>query len=199
MPPTVTIVVEGTTDAAIVKRLLRDAGLAVGREYVKHGKDALKRNLSGYNTAARFSCWLVLRDLDHDGECGPELRRQLLPTPSKFMRLHVAVRAVEAWILADAEGFSAYFSVPRSRVPANPEALDDPKSTLVSLARRSRRRFIREALPPAEGTTARIGPGYVAVLTEFVREKWRPEAAERRSDSLASLRKFLDKATKSSS
>lgn len=187
----VTIVVEGTTDAAVAKRLLKDTGLPFGREYIKQGKDALMRNLSGYNSAARFSCWLVLRDLDRDAQCAPELRRRLMPKPSKFMRFHVAVRAVEAWVLADAEAFSAFFSVAQSRIPTAPEAIADPKGAVVALARRSRRRAIREALLPAEGTTATIGPGYVAALTQFVRDEWRPDVAAARSESLARLRRFL--------
>lgn len=191
MSDIVTIAVEGTTDAAVAKRLLKDTGFRLGREYVKHGKDALMRSLSGYNNAARFSCWLVLRDLDHDAVCAPQLRERLLPAPSKFMRFHIAVRAVEAWILADTKSFSTYFSVAESQIPIAPEALSDPKGAIIALARRSRRTQIREALLPAEGTTATIGPGYVAMLTEFVRDKWQPEAAEARSQSLASLRRFL--------
>ncbi len=196
MSDLVTIVVEGTTDAAVAKRLLTEAGFRLGPEYVKQGKDALSRSLAGYNNAARFSCWLVLRDLDHDAACAPDLRRQLLPTPSRLMRLQIAVRAIEAWILADAEAFSSYFSVAQSKIPTDPEALAYPKATVVSLARHSRRNSIREALLPIEGTTARIGPGYVPTLTGFVRDKWRPEVAAERSQSLAHLRRFLDRARK---
>lgn len=70
----VTLAVEGTTDAAVARRLLHEADLQAGPEYVKNGKSALDQSLAGYNNAARFSCWLVLRDLDQDAACAPALQ-----------------------------------------------------------------------------------------------------------------------------
>lgn len=196
MRSVVTIAAEGTTDVAVAKRLLAEVGLQAGPEYIKSGKAALGRHLGGYNSAARFSCWLVLRDLDHDAACAPELRAALLPAPSRLMRLHIAVRAIEAWLLADTEAFGTFFSVAESRIPPNPESLDDPKEALVNLVRRSRRRAVREAIVPPIDTSARIGPGYVPTLAAFVRQQWRPEVAARRSRSLDRLRKFLEEAAR---
>ncbi|HEX6997531.1 MAG TPA: hypothetical protein VF322_05265 [Gammaproteobacteria bacterium] len=186
-----TLAVEGTTDAAVAKRLLQEAALQVGPEYVKNGKGTLDRALNGYNRAAHHAQWLVLRDLDQDAACAPDLRRTLLPAPAPRMRLHIAVRAVEAWLLADAESLSTFLSVPARRVPADPEALPDPKRALVDLARRSRRRAVREALVPAPGSTAKVGPGYTALLIDHVWNGWRPPIASARSPSLARLRAFL--------
>lgn len=192
MPGPVTLVVEGTTDAVVARRLLGEVGFDPAHEYVTNGKNALDEKLRGYNNAARFSCWLVLRDLDHDANCAPELCRHLLPNPAAHMRLHVLVRAVEAWLLADAEAISESLSVPAARVPVDPEVIDSPKRAVIDLARRSRKRAIREALMPAPGTTARVGPGYSAFLTQFAGEAWRPTIAAQRSESLARLRRFLD-------
>jgi hypothetical protein len=187
----VTVVVEGTTDAVVARRLLEEAGFKPGAEYVKRGKPALDEKLPGYNNAARFSCWLVLRDLDRDGACAPELRTRLLPHPSPHMRLHIPVRAIEAWLMADSKQLSRFLSVPQARVAADPESLPDPKRALVDLARQSRRKTVQEALAPAPGTTARVGPGYAAYLIEFATERWRPDVAAERSRSLARLRVFL--------
>jgi hypothetical protein len=191
MAAPVTIVVEGITDAAVVKRLLQESGLELAHEYVKSGKHALDDRLNGYNNAARFSCWLVLRDLDHDGRCAPELRRLLLPAPSPRMYFHVPVRTVETWLLADSDALSRFLSVARPRIPLDPEAEADPKSVMVELGRRSRRRSIREALVPAPGISAKVGPGYATALIEFASLHWRPGAAAVNSKSLARLRNFL--------
>ncbi len=191
MPEPITLAVEGTTDAAVARRLLDEAGLQPGTEYVRNGKSALDQNLAGYNNAARFSCWLVLRDLDQDAACAPELRRKILPAPAAHMRLHIAVRAVETWLLADAEAISRSLSVAQAWVPTDPEAVPHPKRALVDLAGRSRREAIRKALVPAPGTTAKVGPGYAAFLIEFATNRWRPALAARRSQSLARLRDFL--------
>jgi hypothetical protein len=187
----ITLAVEGATDVAVAKRLLLEVGLQPGPEYVKSGKTALDRSLAGYNSAARFSCWLALRDLDHDAGCAPELCRRLLLVPAAHMWLHVPVRAVEAWLLADAESLSESLAVARAVMPADPESVPDPKRALVDLARRSRRRYVREALVPSAGTTARVGPGYAAFVIEFATQRWRPANAATRSLSLASLRRFL--------
>ena len=194
--PSVTLVVEGTTDAAVARRLLSEVGLEPHHEYVTNGKGGLDQRLAGYNKAARFSCWLVLRDLDQDFNCAPDLRQAILPRPAAHMRLHVPVRAVEAWLLADSETLSRSLSVPLSKVPADPEAVPHPKRALVDLARSSRKRAIREALVPAAGTTARVGPGYSAFLTEFATQTWRPAVAATRSQSLARLRTFLQHASR---
>jgi hypothetical protein len=191
MDEPITLAVEGITDAAVAKRLLQEAGLEVGPEYIKRGKHALDARLRGYNSAARFSCWLVLRDLNHDAHCAPELRRELLPTPEPRMYLHIPIRSVETWLLADAESLSQFLSVALSKIPKDPEDESDPKRALVDLGRRSRKKVVREALVPAAGTTAKVGPGYSALLIEFATLTWRPEVAARRSRSLARLRNFL--------
>lgn len=182
---------EGTIDAAVARRLLLEAGLEPGHEYVLNGKNALDLKLDGYNRAARFACWLVMRDLDQDAECAAALRRALVETPATHMRLHVLVHAVEAWLMADAEAISRSLSVSLTAVPPHPEGLLRPKRALVDLARRSRKRAIREALVPAPETTASVGPGYAMFLTEFVTHNWRPAVAAQRSESLGRLRRFL--------
>jgi hypothetical protein len=190
----VTLVVEGTIDEAVARRLLAEAGLACGPVHVRNGKAALDRRLRGYSHAARFACWLVLRDLDHDASCAPELLRELLPDPAGHLRLHLAVRSVEAWLLADAEALGRFLRVAPTRVPPQPDAVPFPKRTMVELARRSRNTAIREAMVPATNSTAKVGPGYAVLLGDFISQHWRPGIAARRSPSLARLRGFLRRA-----
>jgi hypothetical protein len=109
------------------------------------------------------------------------------------MCLRVAVRAVEAWLLADAERLATFLYIPRHRVPTLPDAEADPKATLVRLARRSRSRLIRRDMVPRMGSSARVGPGYAGRIVEFVTATasrgWRPAVAAEHSDS---LRRCLD-------
>jgi len=183
----VNVLVEGVTDEAVARRLLEAVGLACGNVYGKHGKGALLERLPNYNRAARFAPWLVLVDLDHDADCAPPFVRNVLPEPAAGMRLRVAVQAVEAWLLADAERLAAFLGVRAALVPPDPDAEHDPKTTLINLARRSRRQAIREDIVPREGSGGRVGPGYAGRLIEFVMDadrRWRPGVAARRSDSL---------------
>ena len=188
----ITLVVEGSIDAAVLERVIGDAGLPTGPVYTMHGKDALDRRLAAYNKAARFSRWLVLRDLNNDAECAPALRARLLPSPAPSMRLHIAVRTVEAWLLADADAFCKCLSVPARAAPANPDGVQQPKLAVVGLARRSRSRAVREAIVPVPGSTAKVGPGYAALLIEFVAASWRPSVAASRSPSLRRLLSHLE-------
>jgi len=183
----INVLVEGDPDEAVICRILSCVGLVCGTVYGKRGKNDLLQRLPNYNQAARFAPWLVVVDLNQDAECAPPFVHSVLPNPAGGMRLRVAVRAIEAWLLADAERLAAFLGVPLARIPLDPDAEIDPKSTLVNLARRSRRRAIREDIVPREGSGSKVGPGYTGRLIEFVvaaKYPWRPEVAMRRSDSL---------------
>ena len=171
-------------DTAVASRILHDLGLELGPVHGERGKNWLDRRLMGYNNAARFAPWLVLRDLDRDAHCAPELLMTLLPSPAALMRYRIAVRSVEAWLLADSERIGSFLRIPKARIPADPETLTDAKQTFVNLARVSESQEIREDLLPSSGTTARVGPAYSARLIEFATKNWRPRLAARRSQSL---------------
>jgi len=183
--PFLRAVVEGPADEAIVRRLAEETGFTLSGVYVKRGKGALDSKLRAYSAAARFSPWLVLRDLDHDADCAPSLAANLLPDRPPMLLLRIPVRAAEAWLLADREAIAEYLSAPLGAVPERPEALDRPKRSLVGLARRSRRRAIRDDMVPAPGTSAQVGPGYTSRLIEFTSQHWHPRRAAPQADSLA--------------
>lgn len=184
MTVSVTAAVEGPTDEAVVFALCESLGLHLGRFHVTNGKNNLDRNLGGYNNAAKHNPWLVLRDLDHDAECAPLLVKNLLPSPSRYMRFRVAVREVECWLMADVEEFADYMGISKTILPDNPESLDDPKAFVVNAAMKSKKRRIREDVAPRPESGARVGPGYVSAISEFAQKHWRPEKAVEKSDSL---------------
>jgi hypothetical protein len=99
------------------------------------------------------------------------------------MIFRIAVREVEAWILADVEGYSTFTGVSRVSFPNNPESELDPKRTLINLTRRSRKRSIREDIVPIN-SNAQIGPNYNGRLMEFVFFHWEISRAIPRSESL---------------
>ena len=180
--------VEGALDEVVLLRLGEHLGISVGPVFGRSGKSYLRERIDGYNQAARFSPWIVLVDLDHD-ECAPSLCAEWLPTPAEHMCFRVAVREIESWLLADRAGIAAFLGVPASRVPDVVDDLDDPKQTLVDLARRSRRRAIREDMAPRHGSGLSIGPAYTSRMMEFVGvegpNRWRPDVAAQASPSLS--------------
>jgi hypothetical protein len=179
------VAVEGFPDEAVATRLTEKLGVPSVEIYVKHGKGNLDKSLGAYNAAARFSTWLVLRDLDHDAPCPGALRDTLLPQRSPHMIFRIAVRAVESWLMADARNFAKFLSIPLELVPANPESLEDPKNAVINLARRSKKRDIREDMVPRQGSGAVEGPAYASRLAEFALFHWQLAAASAHSGSLS--------------
>jgi hypothetical protein len=185
--PIVSGAVEGDLDEAVLHRVVHEAGLTLANVYGRQGKASLLRAICGYNAAARHACWVVLVDLDRDCECAPPCARRWLPDPAPYMCFRLVVRSIEAWLLADSERIADFLAVPRIRVPPDPDALDDPKRALVDLARRSRRRALREELVPREGSGRSVGPLYTTRMIEFVQNQaagWRVDHALGISDSL---------------
>lgn len=186
MAPLVTIhaAVEGDLDEAVVRRLIAHAGAEPGTVYGKAGKDALRAKVGGYNNAARRAPWLVLVDLDAEEDCAPPLCRRWLADPAPLLCFRVAVRQIEAWLMADRDTLGRYLRVARSRIPPAPETLSSPKDTLVSLARGSRSRNLRQDMVPREGSGRRVGPAYTSRMIEYVLDAWRPAVASTRAESL---------------
>jgi hypothetical protein len=183
-PVVISGALEGLVDEAVVRRLVEQRGAVLGQVHGKNGKPHLRQRLAGYNQAARLFPWIVLIDLNRDADCAPPLRAEWLPNPALYMCFRVAVRKVEAWLLADREQLARFLSVTTSRIPLNPETIDDPKRTMVELARHSRQRNIREDMVPRPRSGRTVGPAYTSRLIEFVETLWRPEVAVRHSDSL---------------
>jgi hypothetical protein len=176
--------VEGGVDQAVVRRLIAEVSAIPGSVHVAHGKNQLRKNTRGYNHAAARIPWMILVDLDHEESCAAKLRDNWLPSPAKLMCFRVAVREVEAWLLADRDRIAQFLAVPVIRIPRNPDEVDDPKRAIVNLAARSRRRDIREDLVPRTGGGRSEGPAYTSRLIEFSASLWRPSLAEKCSDSL---------------
>jgi hypothetical protein len=180
------VVVEGITDEAVANRLLDIAGLNASTLIVTRGKGNLDKQLSGYNAAAKNIPWLVLRDLDRDGDCAPELLSKLLPHPSPKMHLRIPVRSVESWLLADRDALARALSVPCGLLPVDPERELDPKRVIVDIARKSSSSKIIKEIVPSDGSGAHVGPGYTARMIEFVKKDWDPKNAALLAPSLES-------------
>jgi len=184
MLPFITAAVEGYPDEAVVRKLCDVTGLVISGIHIKRGKGNLDKNLNGYNNAARFSPWLVLRDLDHDAECAPKLCEKLLPSPASQMYFRIVVKEVEAWIMGDIIGCTQYFGIPKLKFPSNPETIEDPKAELISIIERFSSQEMKDEMVPFPGGTAKEGPAYASRIADFAQSLWSPLAASKLCDSL---------------
>lgn len=166
----INVVVEGDTDLPVARAILKLVGLEPGLEIDCGGKARLDQRLPGYNAAAGRAPWLVLRDLDTDAACASSLVQRLTPRPAPKLCLRIAVRAIEAWLLVDADRVARFLHVKPDQVPGAPDELPDPKQALVNLARRSTKPAIREDMVPGRKASRLVGPGYEARIIEFASE-----------------------------
>lgn len=185
LPVEVRAAVEGNLDEAVAYRLITECGGQLGEVFGKQGRPYLRKHVRGYNTGARYGgLWFVLVDLDRDS-CAPALVAETLPDPAGGMCFRVAVREVEAWLLADRMGFARWAGIRASLIPVDVEAIARPKERLVAIVRESRWRERREAIVPHPDSGRSAGPAYTSVLTDFVATDWDVEAAARVAPSLA--------------
>lgn len=188
--------VEGLVDEAVLKRLIHELGAIPGTIFGKNGKTRLMQQVAAYSHAARHTPWVVLMDLDRDADCASTLRNRLLSEPAPALCFRIAVRAIEAWLLADRERFAEFFGIALSKVPRHPEALPDPKRAVVDLARSSRRKEIRQDLVPRQASGRTVGPAYTSHLLAYIQDVqngWRPAIAAEGAQSLQRALRCLER------
>lgn len=139
------------------------------------GKGYLKAKARALNCTARSIPVFVLIDLDHRNPCPADvLMSWFHGVPEANMLFRVAVMEIESWVLADRDNCSGFLGIPMHRIPQDTDAIDNPKEFVVNLARRSKRREIRDELVPTPGSIVPVGPAYNAQLCAFVLRQWDP-------------------------
>ena len=173
------------SEVILLKLLTHSARFAVGTCNRRGGFGYLRNRIDGWNSAARGIPFILLTDLD-ECECPQKLLETWLKVPRHpNLLFRVAVREVEAWILADRKNFSKFLGIDERFIPTESDLLPDPKKALVAAAARSRNKSIRESIVPKLGSTAKQGPDYNACLSGFVQKDWNVRLAQKHSPSLA--------------
>ncbi len=193
-PIPINLAVEDSLSEAVLRKIIQYSGrpYSIGVCYSHEGYGYLKKTIKGFNNAAKGTPFLVLTDLD-TYKCPQALIKKWLPNPKNpNLLFRVAVREVESWILADQKGIAKYLGIQTILVPQNPDTLTDPKKILISLADKSRKKELREAIVPRLGGQAEQGPDYNGALIAFVNERWNMNTAKSASRS---LKKAVDAVT----
>ena len=187
----VILAVEDRLSDAVATKILETFDVKIVKRIGFQGKSDLERKTPELNRAANGITVFMLTDLDSPRECPPGLIRSWIRgslNPKFFFR--VAVMEVESWVMADRMGFADFLSIPLHRIPSPTDDILNPKEFLLSLARRSKKKTVREALVPAQGTTFSVGNEYNTLLSEFVQEHW---DLERAATASPSLKRTLDR------
>lgn len=177
--------VEDDLSEAVTRRLFQRCAPthSVATILKKRGKGALKSRLPSLCETAHVLHVFVLVDLDNDN-CPPKLVADWLGgLAPRYLYIRVAVREVEAWLLADRQRLADFLSISPARVPRDPEMIIGPKECLLRLALRAPRR-LRDDLVIEEHGNVRQGPGYNQQMTSFVFSDWSPQDAALHAQSL---------------
>jgi hypothetical protein len=159
-------------------------GFEVGLTLGKKGNSYLKSKITAYCEIAKREPVLLITDLDNTA-CAPLLISSWLGhinTPNNFM-FRVAVREVEAWLLADQGAIKPLLGKQHTKVPRNPDSIPNPKEFLLNLAREAPRDVRRDLLAERDAIASQ-GIGYNQRLCDYVNTSWSPTHAAQRSESL---------------
>ncbi len=155
MSASVSYVVEGGLDDAVLRRLLRDNDVhqGIGQAWLngkaisakgqpitlqveghpvtltqQSGKALVNEVAQLVNPMCKSKKWVALRDLDYEFPCAGAARSQWLPNPGAYMCFRIAVHSVEAWLLADRERIAYFLDVDIQDIPPDPDRLPDALS-----------------------------------------------------------------------
>jgi len=189
----ITLIVEDTLSEAVARAVLSQTGKPYRiANTLNWNKRRIQHTLSNINQASRGFPHLVLTDQDTAQDCPPnQIEKWIRGSVHPNLIYRLATMEVEAWVMAHRENFAEFLSVSQNRIPRHPDEIHMPKEFLIGLARKSRKRRLREDIVPAPGATSKVGPDYNGRLCEFVRNHWRAEIAAQNSPSLARALKRL--------
>lgn len=186
-PIPIYLAVEDDLSEWMLRRILRERPrqYAVGPVFKQNGFGYLKKKCGAFNNVANACPVLLLTDLD-SRPCAPGLLEEWLAQPRHpdFL-FRVAVREVEAWLLACDKEFVSFLGIRKKFDFPDPEALPDPKAVVLKLGETSPQRDLREAISRRDkGGTLQQGPAYNSTLTEFLDQHWVVATAAEKCPSL---------------
>lgn len=184
--PSVCLATEDSLSESVGRRLIAEIGshVEVGLTFRKNGFGYLKANIDKFCNVAQRSPLFLITDLDKE-KCAALLISKWIGnrTLPENLVFRVAVREIEAWLLADHVGMKELLGKGADKLPADPDQLLDPKKSLLKFASGAPR-AVRNDLLVEPGAVASQGLGYNQRLGEFVRNTWDPNRAASCSNSL---------------
>ncbi|MEJ0070181.1 MAG: hypothetical protein WDO24_17335 [Pseudomonadota bacterium] len=186
----IALATEDNLSEEIGRRLIGEMGtnFEVGLTFRKGGYGYLKSSIKKFYSFSKTMPLLLIADLDK-APCANFLISKWIGDrvlPEKFL-FRVAVREIEAWLLADHAGMKNLLGPGGTKLPRTPDSLLDPKQVLLNFARKAPR-DVRNDLIAERGAIASQGLGYNQRMGDFIQSKWNPSHASSRSDSLRRAR-----------
>ena len=188
------IAYEDDLSLAVIQRCISqiDRKLVIGHKFWNYGSGYLRKNIVAFNELSKGMPLLLQTDLD-TYECPPSLIQNWINVSiNPHFIFCVAVREIEAWVLADRVAFSKWLNISISHLSLEPESIADPKQYLINLVKRSRKNSLKRDIVPEKSSTAQIGKNYNGQLLNFVSQHWDMHRAATHSKSLKRMIQKLE-------
>lgn len=190
------IVGEDAVTVAIIKKIIAycSTEIEIITELPARG-GKVKSKIDEFNALSNAFPVILLIDLDAD-TCAPLLLKKLVENKNDNFIFNIAVDEAEAWLMADREGFAAYFGIKLEDMPISHKTKQGGRKELTEMKFDSKSSwflthelikksgnsgFIRQ-LTPKDG--AAKGPEYNAGILPFIENGWSIDNARNNSDSL---------------
>jgi len=177
---------EDEISETIIRTLLKESGykFTIQNSFREGGNGYLKNNLEKFCNLAKRSPVLLLTDLDTN-PCPIYLKQKWLGKikPPENLLFRVAVKEIEAWLIADHDAIQKLLGKNITKLPADADKIDNPKKFLIDLAKKSNR-LVRDGFVQEKNAIASQGIAYNEILCKFVEKEWSPKRAAWNSESL---------------
>jgi len=135
------LIVEGKRDKIAYKSFIDKLGYKPNIIQAG-GNDNLVNNVESYAELLRdHGCRKIVALKDLDINKLKDIQQKCIGFPSDI-KLVVAVKEMESWLLADESALKKQFQKPNFKPYLNPENIDDPKKELEDLYKRHKKKFI---------------------------------------------------------
>ncbi|MBF2755021.1 MAG: hypothetical protein ISN29_07155 [Gammaproteobacteria bacterium AqS3] len=183
----VRLFVEDRLTRVVLEKILQqmDRDYSIIR-FVYWDKNTIQRKVPDLNHSAKENLlYLVVTDQDTPDNCPAGAIENLGAPLSPNLLYRFAVMEIEAWVLADRENFAEYFSVSIRSVSQLPDEISKPKEALVAMVRKSSSKNIRDSfIPNRAKPISSAGLNYNDILSDFVKQRWNVDNAQKYSPSL---------------
>ncbi|GHU70308.1 hypothetical protein FACS189413_10490 [Bacteroidia bacterium] len=109
----------------------------------KCGISYIKNNMRTFNETSKSLPHIVVTDLDRK-PCAPQLIREWIT---------FEVHNNMLFRIAERENIAAFMSMPVNKIPVNTQEITDSKQFIINLARKSRKKIIKDFIPQRKSKT----------------------------------------------
>ena len=155
----------------------------------------VKSKVQEFNTLSKQNPVVLLIDLDNH-DCAPQLIERFIKDKNDDFIFNIAIDEAEAWLMADREGFAAYFKIKVEDMPFAHQTKQGGRKALseMNFAYKSSMYLTHELIKKSKNSeyikqltpkkNAAKGPEYNSCVLPFIQNTWNIDNARQNSDSL---------------